>query len=213
MYRRFIYPNVGQGAVNLPALVEAPQEADLPRVLTRLGIKKLDYLIRGVAQVRQSQRVLELFGGTCFSTACLARCTKRITSVDLCYDFSPWRYVVNRNFALASWSLDTDSEPNFVAADARSLPFPPNGFDVVLAPDSPRTVTAYTDEQRDLFMAAAKEARRVLKPGGIFAATAPEDWTKELDFSEIRVINDNALSEGVRFRQCNNCIRYIRCVA
>lgn len=214
MHRRFIYPNIEQGApVGYPVLVEAKCPRDLPESLKRMGAKKLEYLIGGVAQVGPRNTVLDLFGGTGLSAACLSRRTKHITSVDLHYSYDtgvPWRYIVQRNYNLLAWTYKTKVRPDFVAADARSLPFGSNTFDIVIAPDSPRSALAWTEEQRELFLAASHEAKRVLRPGGVYAATAPESWARHLAFSNVLVVNDSHLGEGLRFKSGCDPIRYIR---
>lgn len=176
--------------------------------ISRLGPDKVEFLVRGVAQVRPGSDVLELFGGSGLSTACIAKQLSRpdrLTTVDRDYqnlDFERW----------ASKFKLRPERPRFVLADARDLPFPDRHFDYVLAPDSPRTRFEGTGEewglspveQKSLFLESAQEALRVLREGGIFAATAPRSWCEAL---EAKIISS---SRRLAFRECDDPVVYMK---
>lgn len=185
MTRTALVPNALQGGRGLAALVEGTP----PPGLTRLGAAKVDFLIRGVAQLPRDVRVLELFGGTGLSTALVARRLRhpeRLVSLDLRYTGRPWHYCARENYAAAAreYRAPVDRVPLFVTGDAARLPLADAAFDVVLAPDAPRTrfdasglESGLTpEEQRQLFVRALGEALRVLRPGGVVALTAPRAW-------------------------------------
>lgn len=187
-------------------------------MVSRLGPAKVRFLIEGVAQVRANNRVLEIFGGTGLSTVLLAKRLSRpnrLTSVDLSYGLEGFASDPKANYeALAGqYGLRRPERPQFVRADARALPFEDGSFDYVLAPDSPRTRFEGTgeewglgvEEQKELFLGAAEEAKRVLRPGGVFAATAPQSWCEALG---ARVIL--AASRRLGFRDCADPVVYCR---
>lgn len=177
-----IFPNDHQGArPRVPIVVQAHSQGDLPTTFTRMGVPKLNFLVRGLANVCRGQRVLELFSGSGLGTVLITRLTHHVVALDLHNDFAPWRFDPTENYQRQGGN----SNPTFVAADARTLPFADASFDVVLAPDSPRTPSCPTAEQQLLFLAAAQEAKRVLRQGGVFAATAPASWVGELEFAKV----------------------------
>lgn len=172
--------------------------------------------MQGIAQVHSRHNVLELFGGTCLSTAILATRTRKITSVDLHYGYeagASWRYVWEHNLAvhLGQYKVRRVT-PTMVTADACSLPLSDASFDIVIAPDSPRSPER-TESDKDLFVRSAREAKRVLIHGGIFIATAPASWVSELHFFDVRVIDTNHLSVGLQYKRCNDPVEIIRCTA
>jgi hypothetical protein len=75
---------------------------------------------------------------------------------------------------------------------------PAESFDCILAPDSPR-MKSNPSWQKDLFLLASIEARRLLKPEGIFAATCYSSWADMLwyVFPEVEIQDDT--------------IAYVRC--
>ncbi len=211
-----IIPNARQGGDNSPVWVEghAPPEA-----LTRLGAAKVEYLVRGVAQLRGNARVLELFGGTGLSTVIIAgQLTRadRLVSVDLHYALGAWHYCVRENYEQAArgYRVPLDTWPQFVCADATCLPLSDESFDYVIAADSPRTrfdasgIEAGLDEreQRALFHSAMAEALRVLRPGGTLAATAPRSWCALLSGAQL-IAAPNA---RLRFKDAADPVEYVR---
>lgn len=203
-------------------LLEAQVPFAFPEHLCRISPRKANYLVRKIAQVERRDTVLELFGGTGLTTVLLAQKVsnpEKITSVDLHYSFErgTWRYAFEENYRrLANYlGLVEIRYPKFISADVRELPFPKNSFDVVIAPDSPRTRRTTGDEwgltpqeQLKLFRGMVKEAKRLLIPGGVFAATAPVSWTDYLPFDNFDV--QYGSSVALRFASGNDPIVYIR---
>ncbi len=79
--------------------------------------------------------------------------------------------------------------------------------------DSPRTrfdasgveTTLDTAGQRELFLAAFVESLRVLKPGGLFVATAPRSWVEHLP--NLKIIT---APERLRFKAADDPVVYLR---
>lgn len=215
MSRHSIVPNELQGGQGEPVWIEG----EAPAGLTRLGAAKVEFLVRGVAQLRSSATVLELFGGTGLSTAIIAAeltHPERLVSVDLHYSAGAWHYCALDNYRqhIANQRKPRPGMPLLICADARRLPLADASFDCVIAPDSPRTrfdasgieTTLDTDEQQQLFLAAYHESLRVLKPGGLFAATAPSSWLANL--AGVKIIA--APSERLRFKVADDPVVYLR---
>lgn len=212
-----------------PAVVEASNPNKFPLQLTRLGKSKMEFFIRQIVQLEPRERVLELFGGTGLGTVLLAQRLvepQYLVSIDIHYSFmlgQDWRYLAKDNYeALATYYGVKKPSPCFLGQDARELPHPANMFDVVVAADSPRTAwnrlndarkTAGLEwklepsEQRDLFVAAAHEAHRVLLKGGRFYATAPQSWAAKLPFSKIKFRQGPA--QRLQFAPCEDRVVYI----
>ncbi|MBL8825927.1 MAG: class I SAM-dependent methyltransferase [Planctomycetaceae bacterium] len=215
MARHQIVPNELQGGQSEPVWIEGLA----PPGLTRLGAAKVEFLVRGVAQLRSSATVLELFGGTGLSTAIIAAeltHPERLVSVDLHYARGAWRYCAWDNYRqqLANRPAHRPGLPRLICADAAHLPLADACFDCVIAPDSPRTrfdasgveTSLDQDAQRQLFLAALHESLRVLKPGGLFAATAPRSWVADLP--NLKIIT--APSERLRFKTAADPVVYLR---
>ncbi len=216
MVRVAIIPNELQGGDNSGVWVEGHSP---PSALTRLGAAKVEYLVRGVAQLRGNARVLELFGGTGLSTVIIAgQLTRadRLVSVDLHYAGGAWHYCAQDNYdqTARAYRLPLDTRPQFICADATRLPLADESFDYVIAPDSPRTrfdasgieAGLDEDEQRMLFLAAMAEALRVLRPGGVLAATAPRSWCKLLKGTQLI----SAPNPRLRFKDAADPVEYVR---
>jgi len=217
MSRTQIIPNELQGGQGRPAWVDGTP----PVTLTRLGAAKVEFLARGVAQLKANWRVLELFGGTGLSTAVIAAQLskpERLVSIDLHYGAGDWRYCVEANYrdAASEQRLKQVELPKFICADAAQLPLADATFDAVLAPDSPRTrfdasgiEAGLNDvEQRTLFERATRESLRVLKPGGVWAATAPRSWLG--NFPEVKIIEPS--SSRLKFKPADDPVVYARLV-
>lgn len=165
--------------------------------LTRLSPAKVEFLARGIAQIHRRHLVLELFSGGGTASKVIQKTCRKLISVDIA------------------------PTGNAIRADARHLPFLDNTFDVVLAPDSPRTAwdrlgfgtdgnecNLTPDEQRQLFLDSAQEAWRVLKYGGVFAATAPSLWVESLP--DVKIIPPPSRRLG--FCGGQNSVVYLRFV-
>lgn len=220
MTRTQIVPNELQGGRCEPVWVEGTP----PAGLTRLGAAKVEFLVRGVAQLRASATVLELFGGTGLSTVIIAAQLsrpERLVSVDLHYAAGSWHYCAVDNYRQQATARQAaarrnvpDGWPLLLCADASSLPLADASFDCVIAPDSPRMrfdasgieSELSSDQQRELFHRAYRESLRVLKPGGVFAATAPRSWLSGLPGA--RIID--APSERLRFKATDDPVVYLR---
>jgi len=247
-----IVPNEGQRTEEwqkvLPVVVEALSEEDAPESITRLSAAKSRFLVESIAQVKAGSQVLELFAGSNLGTVKIAERTnpKNITCVDLHYQIDSekgilWKYNPEENFRRAAEieGLKKPGQPTFISSDASELSFPENNFDFVIAPDSPRSGESRFEEdsvsgseseldyegQKILFLKSAEEAYRVLKNKGVFVATAPLSWAKELRslgrFKEVTIFSHEPL-EGVtkiemgghfRFNTKNNDpVVYLRAV-
>lgn len=221
--RTRIVPNELQGGRARPVWIRGTP----PVTLTRLGAPKVEFLVRGVAQLKSQAAVLELFGGSGLSTAIIARelsRPERLTSVDLHYAHGSWSYCAIDNYRelAAEFKVTRPELPCFVCADAGTLPFGAAQFDWVIAPDSPRTRFDASgvesglndDEQQGLFQRTVVESLRVLKPGGIFAATAPRSWVEASERQHrgvtIKVID--APSPRLRFKAADDPVVYCRLV-
>jgi hypothetical protein len=207
-----------------PVVIETLPGHNPPEDITRLSAAKSRFLVESIAQVTKGSKVLELFGGSNLSTVKIAGRTdpKNITSVDIHYEVDPdsninWKYVPEENFKRAAEAekLKAKSLPKFVSADASELPFLENEFDFAIAPDSPRSgesrleKTASSgreselsyEEQRALFLSSTEGAYRVLKQNGVFAATAPLSWAKELKgksrFNIVQIFSHEPIDEKV----------------
>ena len=179
---------------------------EISSLKSRLGPAKVEFLIKGVAQLQKNAKVLEIFGGSGLSTAVLARYVRpeRLFSLDISY-------------GVEAWAINSGANPEalarFIRGDATCLPFEDDVFDYVFAPDSPRTRFEGTGEewglgvgeQKTLFLSAAKEALRVLKLGGLLAATAPRSWCEDLG---ARIIASPSRRLG--FRDCADPVVYCR---
>jgi len=186
MKRKEIYPNSHLGAkTNLPTVVEGDF---LPSRLTRIGRDKFRQLMN-YANIQKGQTILEMFAGSNMGTAILAKrlvYPDRLTALDLHYGFETgvtWRYVWEENYLRQAREEGVKSkrQPNFLAADARDVPLKDRTFDCILIPDSPRNPQNQA-WQKDLFVIAALEARRLLKEGGTFGASCYESWAGILKF-------------------------------
>lgn len=215
MPRTQIIPNELQGGRGEPVWIEGTP----PAALTRLGAAKVEFLVLGVAQMRANATVLELFGGTGLSTAIIAGQLSRpdrLVSVDLHYAGETWRYCAADNYRehASRQRIKRTELPFWICADAANLPLADASFDFVIAPDSPRTrfdasgiESGLDDEQqRALFQQAYRESMRVLKPSGVFAATAPRSWMEHLP--DVKVIE--APSERLRFKAADDPVVYLR---
>ena len=158
--------------------------------------------------------MLEIFGGSGLSTVAIAKvlCSPdNLTSVDLNYS-NP---LANFQALAVEHGLTYRHPPTFIVADAKRLPFASSTFDYVIAPDSPRTRFETTGqewglsigEQKSLFVQASHEALRVLKCGGVYAATTPASWCREIGATIIA-----APSDRLSFCECHDPIVYCRLV-
>jgi ubiquinone/menaquinone biosynthesis C-methylase UbiE len=184
--KKEIYPNTHLGAkAVLPTIVEGDQ---LPLTLNRISRDRFRHLMN-YANIQKGQTVLEMFAGSNMGTAILAKrliYADRLTALDLHYGFETgvtWRYVWEENYPRQAKEegVRSKKQPHFIAADARDVPLKDRTFDCILAPDSPRISTIQT-WQKDLFVVAALEARRLLKEGGTFAATCYPSWAEVLKY-------------------------------
>lgn len=201
IFKSEIIPNAHQKqtADGTPVVVQATSVENLPKALTSLGKKKIKYLVSGIAQVKRSDRVLELFGGTNASTAAIRETASPafLVSVDLHNSISsraPWSYDAKENYRRQN-TQQRGKMPHFITADAEQLPFADESFDVIIAPDSPRTSTGRLGEELDagkesnltiedqqlLFKRTSNEAFRVLEFGGKYAGTIPLSWAESLE--------------------------------
>ncbi len=176
----------------------------LPTQLTRLGREKVDYLIGLSSGPLNKEKVLELFGGTGLSTALIAAKRPQVLkTVDLHYGPQTgvdWWYDAEKNFysLVGGLRMSKFTQPEFIAGDAKSLPFKKDEFTLVFAPDAPRTASSRLSsnegqsmtsgkesewtpaQQEELFLMASREADRVLKYGGKYIGTAPVNWARKL---------------------------------
>lgn len=228
--------------------IETPAGHEPPPSISRMSARKVKYL-GALARLSWGRRTLELFGGSNLSTAVLASLVggASLTSTDLRYptaDKPPtldWWYRPDSNYR--RHAPPGGEWPLFLAADATQLPFVADSFDVVIAPDSPRsnkdrfdeptdrtrgTENGLTyDEQATLFLAAAAEGRRVLRSGGVFAATAPLSWGQQLweVYERCTLISHATIDPSVVARRdmpypaqfqtqnCNDPVVYVVCQA
>ncbi|MBA3974592.1 MAG: hypothetical protein C0504_10290 [Candidatus Solibacter sp.] len=134
------------------------------------------------SRLASRKRVLDIACGAGYGADCLARTAASVTAIDLAPDAA----------AAARQSYGAPSI-NFLAADARHLPFPDASFDLIVAFE----VIEHLDNPQDLLT----EARRLLAPGGQFVASTPNRLyyaetrklsgpnpfhVRELDFDEFR---------------------------
>lgn len=91
----------------------------------------------------------------------------------------------------------------FMSGDAYALPFADNSFDAVICSEVLEHLHAYKD--------AIAEIRRVLKPGGAFAATVPHAWPERICWKlapapdgypltpggHLRIFDDNVLAREI----------------
>lgn len=213
-----------------------------PSWISRLGAEKATFLYEGIAQRDALKRgeILELFAGSSLSTVALCRTLRgagRVVAGDLRYAIGPrrdWAYACEENFdrVAETWKLADRTRPRFVALDAVRLPFESARLAAILMPDSPRDAAERFEvsandasarlsggesdldygSQRALFVTAVREARRVLRAGGVLAGTAPRSWTLAVDsrawtrwqaFSSERLDDDVtvlAIGRRLRFR-------------
>lgn len=214
--------------------IEGTSEASEPESIIRMGREKVEYLIKGVAQLRQGQQTLEIFGGSGLSTALIGDIVgaKNLVTVDLHNQLSSrasWRYNVHDNYhANTRKSTHTIQSPAFIAADGAALPLKEGSFDVVLAPDPPRSShqrfeqsndserpnvesDLSPEEQSALFIATAEEAYRVLRYDGVFAATAPLSLARQLHqlpFSQVQIFSSEDLGPDVTQVQLSHRTRF-----
>jgi len=189
--RKEILPNSHLGA---KAIISTVVEGEnLPNALNRISRDKIRQLMN-YANLRKGQTVLEMFAGSNMATAIFAKrlaYPDRLTALDIHYSLDAgWRYVYEENYRRQARLEGVRSKrmPNFLAADAREVPLSDESFDCILTPDSPRMRSNPT-WQKDLFLLAGLEARRLLKRDGIYAATCYPSWGEALKyiFSEIEM--------------------------
>ena len=167
------------------------------KLITKLGTAKVEYLINSVAQVKKGRLVLELFGGTGLSTEVLNRYTKKWISLDIAYGQKEWAGKIG----------------HLICGDATKIPFACESFDYVIAPDSPRTRFRDSgiewgisiEDQKKLFLESVKEAYRVLKNDGVFAATAVRSWAEQ---AGLKIIESPSRRLG--FKNCDDPVVYCR---
>ena len=217
-----ITPNGTQVANTNLSLIEGNNP---PNTLTRLGVAKVEFLIKNVGQFSPQAKALEIFGGTNLSTVILQRYlakNNRLISVDLHYGHG-WRYLVKENYRQLASSFGLKNvTPLFVAANATNLPFAPDSFGLVVAPDPPRSQrfeggTAGIEagltkiEQENLFKFTSAEAWRVLKYGGRFITTVPRSWLAFVPPAfDTKIII--APSKKLSFRDEGDPVVYLRCI-
>jgi len=167
------------------------------KLITKLGSAKVEYLINSVAQIKKGSLVLELFGGTGSSTEVLSRYTKKWISLDIAYGQTAW----------------AGKNGHLVCGNATKMPFCSDTFDYVIAPDSPRTRFQDSgvewglsvEDQKALFLNSVKEAYRVLKIDGVFAATAVRSWAEQAGLKIIK-----SPSRRLGFKDCDDPVVYCK---
>ena len=93
------------------------------------------------------------------------------------------------------------------------MPFCSDTFDYVIAPDSPRTRFQDSgvewglsvEDQKALFLNSVKEAYRVLKIDGVFAATAVRSWAEQAGLKIIK-----SPSRRLGFKDCDDPVVYCK---